>query len=149
MPVTTTPVRKFDMRPKEFAELLGISQQQACDWRREGIGPDWIRLPGGKAIRYDRASVNQFLEERRRVPMSKTEPNELELAALSVLQAVQHRVDGDGTAMTDTLRGTGREVSVRLCEAVELLAYLVRLSDRPAEMLAALRQRVNTGVELS
>ncbi|OBI62931.1 hypothetical protein A5667_00080 [Mycolicibacterium fortuitum] len=130
------------MRPKEFADLLGISQQQACDWRREGMGPDWIRLPGGKAIRYDRSSVNQFLEERRRVPMSTNPSNEQELAALAVLRAVEHRMQGDGEAMVKALRGTQRQVSLRLCEATEIIAHLLKHSDRPAQVLDALRQSV-------
>lgn len=144
MSVSTAPARKFDMRPKEFADLLGISQQQACDWRREGVGPSWIRLPGGKAIRYDRASVDRFLEERRQVPMSKDDPSdEQELAALTVLQAVQHRINNDGEAMVKTLRGTGRQVSLRLCEATEIIAHLLKHSDRPEQALTALRQSVS------
>ena len=34
-------------------------------------------------------------------------------------------------------------VAVLLLESVELLAYVVSLSDRPVEMLAALRERVD------
>ncbi|WP_396912459.1 helix-turn-helix transcriptional regulator [Mycolicibacterium sp.] len=142
MAVNTTPARKFDMRPKEFAELLGISQQQACDWRREGVGPDWIRLPGGKAIRYDRASVDQFLDERRRAPMSKsTNADASKQAARTVLAAVRDRRDHDTAAMLIGLKGTPSQLALRLLEAVELLNYLVSHSDRPDELLEELEAR--------
>lgn len=141
MPVeTATP--KFDMKPGEFARLFGITEQQACDWRRAGIGPDWIRLPGGKSIRYDRASVDKYIEESRRVPMSqpKTEGHvEQTTAALQVLAAVKANViDNDPEAMLRRLRGSSREVSLRLAEATNLLAHLCKASGNLEQSLAAL-----------
>ncbi len=100
----------------------------------------------GRRVLIQPRHVRELLEKNTR-ETTVNRPDEQELAALTVLRAVEHRVNHDGEAMVKTLRGTGRQVSLRLCEAVELLAYLVRLSDpsdRPAEMLAALRERVQS-----
>lgn len=147
MAVEIDTPRKFDMRPREFAELFGITEQQACDWRREGIGPDWIRLPGGKAIRYDRTSVDKFIEERRRVPMSHQASaasyDEQTDAALKVLAAVKANViDNDPEGMLRGLRGSSREVSLRLAEATNLIAHLVKMSPHSEATLAALVETV-------
>ena len=45
--------------------------------------------------------------------------------------------------MTEILRSAGVPVAVLLLEAVDLLAFVVKHSDRPAELLAALRDRVD------
>lgn len=125
----------------EAAEVLGISVSKVD---KDTASGQLIATKIGRRTVYQPRHLRAYLEAQTREVADVNRSDELELAALTVLQAVQHRMDGEATAMTHTLRGTGREVSLRLCEAVEILAYLVRLSDRPAEMLAALRERVNT-----
>ncbi|ABM13322.1 hypothetical protein Mvan_2511 [Mycolicibacterium vanbaalenii PYR-1] len=65
------------------------------------------------------------------------------VAAHAVLDSTEARVSGDPDRMTEILRSAGVPVAVLLLESVELLAYVVSLSDRPAELLAALHERVD------
>jgi hypothetical protein len=65
-------------------------------------------------------------------------------AAHAVLDATGARNSGDPDRMAEILRSAGVPIGVMLLESVELLAYLVRLSDRPDEMLAALHERITT-----
>lgn len=134
------------MRTNEFITALGISPQQACDWRREGIGPDWIRLPGGKAIRYDRESVNNFIEERRLAPMSRNadDVNEQRDAAKVNCEAVRRKLAGDPDWMLG-LKGTPTVLAVRLMEAISLLSYVASLSDRPNQFLDELERAATEG----
>ncbi|MGP4058981.1 hypothetical protein ACTWP6_29935 [Mycobacterium sp. 4D054] len=65
------------------------------------------------------------------------------VAAHAVLDSTEARVSGDPDRMTEILRSAGVPVAVMLLESVELLAYVVSLSDRPSEVLSALRGRVD------
>lgn len=65
------------------------------------------------------------------------------VAAHAVLDSAEARREGDPDRMTEILRSAGVPVAVMLLESVELLAYVVSLSERPAELLAALRERVD------
>ncbi len=42
------------------ARMLGITRQTLGNWRKQGKGPEFIRLPSGY-IRYRRASVEALL----------------------------------------------------------------------------------------
>ncbi|MBX7455497.1 hypothetical protein GR927_46590 [Mycolicibacterium sp. 3033] len=65
------------------------------------------------------------------------------VAAHAVLDSTEARCEGDPDRMTEILRSAGVPVAVMLLESVELLSYVVSLSDRPAEVLSALRDRVD------
>jgi predicted DNA-binding transcriptional regulator AlpA len=54
------------LRSKEVAELLGVSEKTLANWRWQGRGPAFIKLPGksGKGgVRYDGATVLQWRED--------------------------------------------------------------------------------------
>ena len=54
-----------ELTPAEAAEVIGMSQATLIDWRRKGIGPQWIRV-SAKMVRYERAAIDRFLAERAR-----------------------------------------------------------------------------------
>ena len=47
----------------EVAELLKVSGGTLRRWRREGIGPPWLRL--GRGVRYLRREVDRWAESQR------------------------------------------------------------------------------------
>jgi hypothetical protein len=66
-------------------------------------------------------------------------------AALRVLAAVKANIiDNDNEGMLTTLRGSSREVSLRLAEATNIIAHLCKLSGQPEATLAALVESVTT-----
>jgi excisionase family DNA binding protein len=46
------------------AEVLGVSPRTLGDWRRQGIGPRFVRM-GRRLIRYARADVDAFVAAGR------------------------------------------------------------------------------------
>jgi hypothetical protein len=62
--------------------------------------------------------------------------------ASGVLDSVGARLQGDGHRMAQALRVPSVPMGVVLLEAVEMLSHLIGLSDRPDELMAALRERV-------
>jgi len=54
------------LRCKEAAVLIGVSDKTLANWRWRGLDPAFVKLPGknGKgAVRYDRATVLQWLDD--------------------------------------------------------------------------------------
>jgi excisionase family DNA binding protein len=47
----------------DVAELLKVSAGTLRRWRREGIGPPWLRL--GRGVRYRRRDVDRWASEQR------------------------------------------------------------------------------------
>jgi excisionase family DNA binding protein len=47
---------------QELARLLKVSVHTLRAWRREGVGPPWIKV--GRAIRYRRSDVERWLEQQ-------------------------------------------------------------------------------------
>ncbi|MCV7126835.1 hypothetical protein [Mycolicibacterium vanbaalenii] len=86
-----------------------------------------------------RTPNDPLIEEARRAMIRAQQT----VAAHAVLDSTEARVSGDPDRMTEILRSAGVPVAVLLLESVELLAYVVSLSDRPAELLAALHERVD------
>lgn len=68
-------------------------------------------------------------------------------AAHAVLNATGARHGGDPDRMAQILRSAGVPTGLLLLESVELLSYIVSLSDRPNEMLNALHERVNAAAD--
>jgi hypothetical protein len=129
----------------EAAGLAGISKRYMELRIAGGTGPDVTRIGRRVLIRDDR--LRAWIDQQTEVEEITVGQDEQELAALAVLRAVEYRLRGDGRAMTRQLRGTGREVSVRLCEAVEIIAHLLKHSDRPEQTLAALLQSVSPNTD--
>jgi hypothetical protein len=127
----------------QAAELLTVSQNTLKRLRRRGTGPRVTVLSDGRiAYRAShlRAWIDQQTEENTAVSSNRDEQTD---AALHVLAGVKAKViDNDPEAMLKPLRGSAREVSLRLAEATNLIAHLVKLSDRPEQMLAALVETV-------
>lgn len=48
------------MTPDAVARVFGVTRQTLGNWRKQGKGPEYIRLPSG-IIRYRRASVEALL----------------------------------------------------------------------------------------
>lgn len=121
---------------EQLSDLYGIPGSTWRYWASIGTGPPSLKI--GRRRKWRRSDVEKWIAAGGESLPGDTEQT---TAALAVLAAVERRIDGDGgDAITAELRGTGREVSLRLMEAVELIAHMVRLSDRPDEMLSALRQ---------
>jgi excisionase family DNA binding protein len=54
------------LTPREVADLLRVSLDHLKGWRCSGTGPRFVRL-GHRTVRYDEASVEQWLRERQAV----------------------------------------------------------------------------------
>lgn len=54
------------LSPLALAELLGIARSTLDGWRRNGEGPAFVRLGGGRnaAVRYRREAVLEWLVSR-------------------------------------------------------------------------------------
>jgi hypothetical protein len=136
--VTTPPVlHTFD----EAAAIAGISKRYLQLRIANGTGPDVTRIGRRAFVRDDRLAA--WLDQLTVGPEAQVEYDELEHAALTVLAAVKANViDGDPKAMLATLRGSAREVSLRLAEATNIIANLCKMSDQPEAMLAGLVENV-------
>ena len=51
------------MTERELADLLGVHTQTLYRWRANGTGPRWVRLPGGRQVRYRIDAVDEWLTE--------------------------------------------------------------------------------------
>jgi excisionase family DNA binding protein len=51
---------------QELADELKVSRRTLQRWRREGTGPNWIRV--GKAPRYRRSAVAAWLDRQQGSP---------------------------------------------------------------------------------
>ena len=132
---TATPLRLYTV--PEVAEQLRLSRRYVEMRIADGDLPV-VRI--GTRVLVAAEDLVEFVRKRRTGTDDDMERSDN--AAAAVLRAVELRLGGDGNAMVHELRGTGREVSLRLLEACELLHHLIRQSDRPAELLQALRREV-------
>ncbi|CAN5682005.1 hypothetical protein BH10ACT9_BH10ACT9_18090 [soil metagenome] len=141
----TTTVTEDDMSElrvlteDQVSELTGLGRNTLKAMRRRGEGPTVTVLSAGR-IGYQVRHVRSWLDSRAERP-ELTVADQTD-AASAILDAVELRLAEDGTGMVQGLRGTPQQVYLRALEAVELLAFLARQSDRPAELIAALRERV-------
>ena len=55
--------RRFDTEA-QAATYLNVSRRTLQAWRQRGGGPEYIKLGG--AVRYDRAALDRYIEERTR-----------------------------------------------------------------------------------
>jgi predicted DNA-binding transcriptional regulator AlpA len=51
---------------REAAAISGFQTQTLRNWRHRGVGPAYSKI--GRAIRYDRAEVIEFIEKRKVTP---------------------------------------------------------------------------------
>lgn len=143
-PMTTT-VTEDDMSElrvlteDQVSELTGLGRNTLKAMRRRGEGPTVTVLSTGR-IGYQVRHVRSWLDSRAEQP-ELTAADQTD-AASAVLDAVDLRLAGDGTGMVQRLRGSSQLVSLRLLEATEMLAHFARLSDRPTELVEALRARI-------
>ena len=51
---------------EEAANVIGVSEYTMRQWRREGHGPQWLRITDGPkgGIRYRRESIDEWLKAR-------------------------------------------------------------------------------------
>lgn len=49
------------IKPIDLAKLLGVTTQTLTRWRKEGLGPEWIKLNG--SVRYRREDVESYLDQ--------------------------------------------------------------------------------------
>ena len=54
--------------PKELADMIGMSQTGLARWRKEGGGPEWMRMGGAQSsrIRYLESDVLAWIAECRK-----------------------------------------------------------------------------------
>lgn len=48
----------------EAAAILGVSRRTMESWRRQRYGPPWVRLGRRGAVRYRRAEIERWIEQR-------------------------------------------------------------------------------------
>jgi excisionase family DNA binding protein len=48
------------------ARWIGVSLRTLQSWRRRGVGPPVVSIPGGRLYRYRRSTLDAWLEERER-----------------------------------------------------------------------------------
>ena len=58
------PTNQTRMPTREAAEFLGVSYQTLVNWRAACKGPVFIRMCG-RAVRYERADLEAFLEQSK------------------------------------------------------------------------------------
>lgn len=122
----------LDVTPRTIAQMIADGHLPAYR-----LGPKTVRIDLNELD----ASLPLYSTQETAVRSSSRD--ELTDAALQVLAAVKANViDNDPEAMLRRLRGSSREVSLRLAEATNLVAHLVKMSDRPEQMLAALIETV-------
>lgn len=102
----------------------------------------------GRRVVIQPQHLREFLERKVNAPsthdVSRHEQTHAALRVLAGVKAVV--VDDDPDAMLQALRGSAREVSLRLAEATSLLAHLCRLSGQPEATLAGLVEAVHRAV---
>jgi predicted DNA-binding transcriptional regulator AlpA len=123
---------------EQVSAITGLGRNTLKAKRRTGTGPRVTVLSTGR-IGYRVRDVREWLDERAET--QEADVDQQTRAALADLDAV--KVRNAGGDLIAAVRNADTPMHIRLLEAIELLAYLVRLSDRPEDMLAALRERVN------
>ena len=58
--------------PTDAANYLGLAVQTLSRWRVEGGGPPYLKL--GSRVRYDRADLDEWLDQRRRRTTAEPRP---------------------------------------------------------------------------
>jgi predicted DNA-binding transcriptional regulator AlpA len=53
------------LSPEQVYTWLGVSEATLRRWRDKGVGPAYIRAPGGRVIRYRRSDVEAWLREHQ------------------------------------------------------------------------------------
>ena len=125
----------------EAAAKAGISKRYMEIRIAEGTGPEVTRIGRRVLVRDDR--LDAWLEQLTVGQEAHMDHDEHEHAVLTVLAAVKKNiVDDDPEGMLTTLRGSSREVSLRLAEATNLIAHLCKVSDEPEAMLAGLVESI-------
>ncbi len=51
------------LRPEEAAAFLGFTRRALEDWRRRGVGPQFVRV-SSRAVRYRRRDLLEWAEAR-------------------------------------------------------------------------------------
>jgi predicted DNA-binding transcriptional regulator AlpA len=54
------------LKEKDVAELIDVHQFTLSVWRRNGQGPEYIKI--GKNVRYRRSAIDEWLEDRTVTP---------------------------------------------------------------------------------
>ena len=74
MPEETDPLGTLPpmIRACDLAPFLGVAEQQLADWRKQGVGPPYVKLtPGrGGAVRYPREDLRAYLASNTRNALS-------------------------------------------------------------------------------
>lgn len=50
--------------PKEVAEMLGVNENTLYKWRAAGEGPPFMRFREGGRVRYERESLESWMQGR-------------------------------------------------------------------------------------
>lgn len=56
------------LTPSEVSSILRVGEDTLENWRAKRTGPKWVKLGDGKRspIRYPRADLNAYLNERKK-----------------------------------------------------------------------------------
>jgi predicted DNA-binding transcriptional regulator AlpA len=126
----------------QVSRLTGLGKNTLKALRRKGEGPRVTVLSSGR-IGYQMRHIREWMDTQSEGPEPQMGRDQQTDAALRVLAAVKKNiVDDDPEGGLQVLRGSSREVSMRLAEATNLLVHLCKLSPQPEAMLAALVEAV-------
>jgi predicted DNA-binding transcriptional regulator AlpA len=64
-----TPSLPRYVTENEAATVLGVSRGTLSNWRSERRGPAYVRLGGGRVIRYKLSEIEAFAEAHRVTPV--------------------------------------------------------------------------------
>ena len=59
-----------DQSPEQAASYLESSQQTLRRWRKLGVGPAYVRMPGGR-VRYRTSDLDAYLESATVLPLAR------------------------------------------------------------------------------
>lgn len=62
--LSAAPVPRLALTSAELGIALGVSQSTIAGWLRSGDAPPYVRLPGGRLVRFPVALAERWLAER-------------------------------------------------------------------------------------
>jgi len=65
------------LKEKQVAGILNVSQSALRQWRRQGVGPPYLKI--GEAVRYRQNAVRAYIEMRARYGSGPSVPHKNEI----------------------------------------------------------------------
>lgn len=55
---------RLSYQPDEAAKVIGVSMSTLSNWRKQGIGPEWVKA-GRRLVLYPHAALMEWLQKGR------------------------------------------------------------------------------------